>query len=145
MKCYSEIYQSCQSAFLTFASKSCWPFLWSQWTMWREINSFSDLNTEKKKRKQWKLKWPPSGRGLIIVPLNKICVYIADPLDMLEWIICKKKFHEMVGYVFVKFTLIKVRWLNIIITTFHLLYSLSRSTCLNADKSDMNIQIWRGI
>ncbi len=34
-----EIYKSCQSAFLTFASKSCCPLLWSQWAIWREINA----------------------------------------------------------------------------------------------------------
>ncbi len=28
-----QIYQSCQQPFLTFASKSCWPLLWSQWTI----------------------------------------------------------------------------------------------------------------
>ena len=27
MTLFTEIYQSCQSAFLTFASKSCWPLL----------------------------------------------------------------------------------------------------------------------
>ena len=68
-----KIYQSCQSAFLTFASKSCWPLLWPRRTMWttwngnREWcnpvshncgNTFSDLT---QKTKQWKLKRPPSG------------------------------------------------------------------------------------
>ncbi len=65
-----KIYQSCLVAFLTFASKICGPsyaankpYLWKQFPI-------SDLNNKnknnKKTTKQWKLKRPPSGRGLII-------------------------------------------------------------------------------